>query len=77
LPNPNTGNFLLSFNAASTENYQLEVKNTAGETIYLEAVPASGSETAQRIDISKYGKGIYLVILKGPKTVAIKKMVIY
>jgi PKD repeat protein len=53
IPNPNNGQFVLSTDIK--ENYSITVYNNIGQLIYF--VPQAKNKI--RIDLSKYGKGIY------------------
>ncbi len=76
-PNPNDGNFNVSFNASLKQDYNLEVQNVLGESVYHEVLPDFIGQYSKQIDISKYGKGNYLIRLSNSKNEIVRKIVVY
>ncbi len=81
-PNPNDGNFTVSFNAILKSTYKLSLLNTLGALVYLEtltdpiAIGFNGSYLKQ-MDITKYGKGIYLISISNQNMETVKKVIVY
>lgn len=76
-PNPNDGNFTVSFNAENRSNYILELKNGLGQIVYREVLNDLTGTYSKQLNITEYGRGIYFVSLINLKTEVIKKMMVY
>lgn len=76
-PNPNEGNFNVSFNVILKATYHLELKNTLGQLIYQETLPDFAGNYSKQMDVSQFGKGIYLISLSNSANNIIKKVVVY
>lgn len=78
-PNPTSGQFSLSVsnNTYNLSNYQ--VMNNLGQVILKNMIDAKQNQFNQSIDLSKYGKGVYLVSVfdKGGNMVKNVKVVVY
>ena len=69
-PNPSRGEFFISLN--SSDKYLLHIYNVSGELVFTQAI-SSGS---QKIDISTYPKGMYLLQISDGENVLNKKIVL-
>ena len=76
-PNPNNGIFTVSFDAALKTNYKIEITNSIGQLVFKQAIKDVSGTYSQPIDISTYGKGIYLLNLTDDKNQSIKKVLVY
>lgn len=76
-PNPNDGNFYISFNSALKATYTLELKNTLGQLIFQETLTDFTGNYSKPMDVSQFGKGIYMISLTDSKNTTIKKVVVY
>ncbi len=76
-PNPNDGNFNVSFTINLKATYKLELKNTIGQVVYQETLTDFNGHYLKQIDISQFGKGIYLLSLSNSNNETIKKVVVY
>ncbi len=76
-PNPNEGNFNVSFNVASKATYKLELRNTLGQLVYNETLTDFSGSYSKQMDVSQFGKGIYLISLTNSNNATIKKVVVY
>ncbi len=76
-PNPNNGIFTVSFDAASKTNYKIEITNEIGQLVFKQAIKDASGTYSQTIDISTYGKGMYLFTLTDDKNQSIKKVLVY
>ncbi|MES2592298.1 MAG: T9SS type A sorting domain-containing protein [Bacteroidota bacterium] len=76
-PNPNDGNFKVSFQVAEKADYKLELRNTLGALIYQEYLINFNGEYFKSMNVSNYGKGIYLISLVSSERVAFNKIVVY
>ncbi|MDX5418926.1 MAG: T9SS type A sorting domain-containing protein [Hymenobacteraceae bacterium] len=62
------GTFVLDFEQELKEDAQLEVKNTAGKTVYRKPVSIAKNTTAWRFDLGKLRPDTYLVEVKTSDT---------
>ena len=76
-PNPNSGNFNLSFNVTERETYKIELKNTLGAMVFQETLAAFSGTYSKQMDVTKYGKGIYLIGLTNSKNETVKRVIVY
>ncbi len=75
-PNPTNGNVTLSVNTGKEGDYTLEIADVLGRTVYSGSIHVKGTYTGN-IDLSGYGKGIYLVSVKSTGFLTVKKVIVY
>lgn len=76
-PNPNDGNFNISFNVITKATYKLELMNALGALVYKEILTDFNGTFSKQMDLTKYGKGMYLISLSNPDIETIKKVIVY
>lgn len=76
-PNPNDGNCTVLFNTSTKAKYKLELKNTLGAAVYQETLTDFNGVFSKQLDLSSYGKGVYLLSICGGDLETIKKVVVY
>ncbi len=76
-PNPNDGNFTISFDVTKKANYTLEFINALGALVYEETLIDFNGTYAKQMDLTKYGKGMYLISLSNAGMETIKKVIVY
>jgi len=76
-PNPNSGVFTLTFNIEKTDNYSVKITNTVGQSVYEEKLNDFNGVYSNKVDISSFGKGIYLLSVSNSKNETIKKVMVY
>ena len=76
-PNPNEGNFTVSFNTNELTDYKLELRNTLGQIVYSEALADFSGYFSKQLNIAKYGKGIYLISLMNSRRSITYKVIKY
>lgn len=76
-PNPNNGNFTVTFSSMEKSTYQLEVKNVLGQVIYKESVTDLIGSYSKELNIAGFGKGLYFISVKEPKAEITKKIIVY
>jgi hypothetical protein len=74
-PNPNNGNFFLSFSDAQTGNYNISVKNLLGQIIYQSTKTISGSMVLN-LELNNIESGIYFVSVSNANTESVHKVVV-
>lgn len=76
-PNPNEGIFNVSFTPNEQVKHSLEIRNVLGQVIFTEEVAASVTNYSKAIDIQKFGKGTYTVLMVNEHRVMASKMIVY
>ena len=76
-PNPTEGLFTADFETISTDNYTVKVSNSLGQIVYEEKLNDFSGSYSKQIDMSTYGKGIYLVSIISSKSQNITKVIVY
>ncbi|HEY4800947.1 MAG TPA: T9SS type A sorting domain-containing protein [Bacteroidia bacterium] len=76
-PNPNNGLFNVAFQTSQLDNYVVKVTNTIGQTVYEEKLTSFSGNYSNKIDISTFRKGIYLLSVSNSKNQTVKKVLIY
>jgi hypothetical protein len=78
-PNPNEGKFMISYDRAAGEELKVTIYDVRGAQIKLPASNLVTSDNGTEVDLSKYGKGIYMIYLHLPngEKVASEKLMVY
>jgi large repetitive protein len=76
-PNPNDGNFTISFQTASKTNCRLEVINSMGQVVFKEELAAFAGSYSKQLQVAEFGKGFYMVVMTGSKGRVMKKVITY
>ena len=76
-PNPNEGRFTLLSNIDFKEEFDIDIKNALGQHIYSGILNARNGNNKKQIDISSFGKGFYLMTLRGQGKELVKRIVVY
>ncbi|MGQ0827028.1 MAG: T9SS type A sorting domain-containing protein [Bacteroidota bacterium] len=76
-PNPSDGNFNVMFNTDAKADYRLELRNTLGQIIYSEVLTDFTGTYSRQLNVSEYGKGMYMISLTGVSTETLKKVIVY
>jgi hypothetical protein len=74
-PNPNSGKFNIDFEIEGKDPVLIRITDMNGKEVYREEVRASGRYSSQ-VDISKQGKGAYILKIEQGKRSATKTIVI-
>ncbi len=76
-PNPNNGFFSLSYNLRKASNVSIDVFDISGKKIYAgEVSKMSGGIHSQNIDLTGYGKGVFIVKINTDFGVISKKIIV-
>lgn len=75
-PNPNKGEFSITFNTQSKSNYQLVIYNSIGQMIYQKAIPGVYGKYTQNINLKSFSSGIYLLNLSDETGNVVKKVLV-
>jgi hypothetical protein len=76
-PNPNNGLFTAYFNATSIDNYTVKISNTLGQVVFQETLNNFSGNYSKQMDVSAFGKGVYMMSVSGSKNETIKKVIAY
>lgn len=76
-PNPNEGDFTLSFNSVVKSTYHIKLTNALGELIYTEVLSDFIGNYSHQLDLSAYSKGIYLISISSNTSAFNRKVLIY
>jgi hypothetical protein len=76
-PNPSNGMAMLSFEANYSKSYNLVIMNSIGEVVYQENIKNFGGQFNKQLDLSAYGKGMYMVTVNSADFKAVKKLALY
>jgi PKD repeat protein len=76
-PNPNNGNFFVSFTVPEKNTYTLKVIDVLGAILYKEQLTNFNGEYSKQMNLSGFAKGIYLISLSKPDNEIVKKIIIY
>jgi hypothetical protein len=73
LPNPNNGEFTLTFHINSKDDYILEIHDVLGQVIYSENLDDFSGDYSKMFNLTTYGRGMYTITLRnGDKQTVIK-----
>lgn len=76
-PNPSNGAFTTAFNAATADNYTVKISNTLGQVIFAETLNNFIGDYSKEVNISSYGKGVYLLSISNSQGQDVKQVVTF
>ncbi len=76
-PNPNDGLFNLGFNADAGESYSIKITNQLGQVVYDQKLIKGTGRIEKKIDITKEGKGIYMLSITNSRNETYRKVLVY
>jgi PKD repeat protein len=76
-PNPNDGNFNISFTSSERSNYRIEIVNALGQLIFKDDLKDFSGHYNKAMSVVEYGQGIYTISLTNSKNETVKKIVVY
>ena len=76
-PNPNDGNFTISFNVAVKGTYKLELTNALGQLIFKDELKDYSGAYNKQLSVVDYGKGVYTITLMNEKNEVVKRIIVY
>jgi hypothetical protein len=77
VPNPNNGEFVLSFNIAKTDDYMLEIHNALGQIVYAEKLNSFSGQYRNDISLSQFGRGMYSIRLRSDNNESVLRVITY
>lgn len=75
-PNPNDGNFTISFYSEDKENFKLELFNDIGQIVYTESLSGIQGSFSKQISLGKYATGVYTLVLSDSKNESKRKVLV-
>lgn len=76
-PNPGNGIFTLSFNTDNNvDNYAIKITDALGRAVYNENLNSFTGYYTKKVDIGKYGKGVYMLTITDSKNETVKKIIV-
>lgn len=75
-PNPNTGKFNVAFSVESNADVKLSVQNMVGQVVYERSLAGFSGNYTQEMDMSSFGKGVYIVNVETNSTKINKRVVV-
>lgn len=76
-PNPNDGNFFVSFYAPEKAAYTIKIINALGEQVYQKQLLTIEGINLQPIDLRNIAKGVYMITLTDVSGEHIKRVIVY
>ncbi len=76
-PNPSDGLMNVYFEAANNANYNVKIMNAIGQVVYEESLSNFNGIYSKAIDITKYGKGVYILTVSNAAVQQVKKLAVY
>jgi PKD repeat protein len=76
-PNPNDGNFELSFYSSEKSVYTIKIENAIGQLVYNEEIKDFTGKYSKKLSVVEFGKGVYTVSLINTKKETVKKIIVY
>ncbi len=75
-PNPNSGQFNVSFTAKKAESYSVYVTDESGDLYYKETKTGTAGNNVWNISSSKIGRGSYILHIESPTTTGSAKLIV-
>lgn len=76
-PNPNTGEFWISFTGEKNTSYTLEIFNAEGQLVEAETIEQFNGDYRQRFDLGTRGSGVYMVRISHDGKSSAYRMIVY
>jgi len=76
-PNPNHGLFTSTFTSSTRKNYNVKVLNVLGQAVYEETLNNFIGTYSREMNLSTFGKGIYLVVISDGDKKEVQKLIVY
>ena len=75
-PNPASENLNINIQSKQNANAQLRIFDVSGKEMFINDIKITKGETLQKIDVSKFAKGIYVIQLTDADGSVIGKFVV-
>ena len=74
-PNPSNGKITLEMNEVNNDRYNVTINNLLGQAVYTLEKDINGFFT-EDIDITKFGKGAYLITISNSSSIITEKLIV-
>ncbi|PHR43409.1 MAG: hypothetical protein COA32_16330 [Fluviicola sp.] len=75
-PNPSTGKFKLKFDQKNKTSTKIQITDLSGKQVYSEDLGEFKGEYNKQIDLSQFGKGVYMIYINDSESSAKGKVII-
>jgi hypothetical protein len=75
-PNPTEGDVTLEFNLTSPDTYTITLTNVIGQEIYTLKENLKTGTSLKKLNLSGFGKGVYMLTIKGHSSFSVKKIIV-
>jgi hypothetical protein len=76
-PNPTEGIATIEFVASSKDKHQLILANALGQVLYVETFDGLPGKLTRKLDLSTFGKGVYLLSIRSAGRSDVGRIVVY
>ncbi|HTL83118.1 MAG TPA: PKD domain-containing protein [Bacteroidia bacterium] len=76
-PNPNNGEFDLSFATTATADYMLQIYSIEGKLVYEESLHDFSGSYSKHFDIHSFGSGSYVIRLTNDKQQTVQRILVF
>jgi PKD repeat protein len=76
-PNPNDGNFTISFLVNEKTTYKIQIISTLGQVVYKDEVTDFTGTYSKQLNVKEFGKGLYSVTIMNSTKSVLKKLIVY
>ncbi|MBA3706893.1 MAG: S8 family peptidase, partial [Bacteroidetes bacterium] len=76
-PNPSNGSIQITFHDLSKNDFKIEITNALSQIVYTEQLLDFKGEYTKQLDLSPYGKGIYILALHLGNQNIVRKVIVY
>ncbi|HLP34346.1 MAG TPA: T9SS type A sorting domain-containing protein, partial [Bacteroidia bacterium] len=75
-PNPNNGQFMITYKAEQSGFYLVEISNTAGQMLHQQSWELKNGVNTLPVNLQNSGKGMFIVTITGRGGQVVKRIVI-
>jgi hypothetical protein len=76
-PNPSDGLMNVYFESAASANYNVRITNAIGQIVYEESISNFNGIYFKELDLTKYGKGVYILSVTNSAVQQVQKLAVY
>ncbi|HTF03787.1 MAG TPA: T9SS type A sorting domain-containing protein, partial [Bacteroidia bacterium] len=75
VPNPNNGDFILSFFVAGSDDYVIEIHNALGQIVYTEQLNSFSGQYRKDISLAEFGRGMYTIRVRSAASESVIRVI--
>jgi hypothetical protein len=76
-PNPSNGLMNVYFESAASANYSVRIMNAIGQIVYEENISNFNGIYSKELDLTKFGKGVYILSVTNSAVQQVQKLAVY